>query len=360
MLRSADNVFRFFFIILLLFISACSEQQPEQTEITRPVRAMKVGDSEPLTGRKFPGRAQAVNEVNLAFEVNGTLNKRPVNVGDSVKKGQLLASLDPRDFRSNLKEARAQYQNASANFKRAKELIKKNFISRTEYDRLNASTRIASAELEKVNKALADSEMRAPFSGNISQLYVENFQAIQAKQQIARLVDLSKIEMVIDIPESLISMVPYATNIKVVFDAFPEHQLSAAVKEIGKEASSTTRTYPVTLIMDQPKDIKILPGMAGNASGQPSADAPDRKLENEGIQIPMAAVFSPAADNQAYVWIIDKNRGTVSRQEVTTGRLSNTGILISAGLKPGDWIATAGVHVLREGQKVKIMQDQEK
>ena len=86
--------------------------------------------------------------------------------------------------------------------------------------------------------------MKAPFSGYITELYVENFKAIQAKQQVARLVDLSQIEMIIDIPKSLISLlVPYAEEIKVIFDAFLEHQILAAIKEIVTEASSTSHTY---------------------------------------------------------------------------------------------------------------------
>lgn len=85
--------------------------------------------------------------------------------------------------------------------------------------------------------------MKAPFSGYITELYVENFKAIQAKQQVARLVYLSQIEMIIDIPKSLISLVPYAEEIKVIFDAFLEHQILAAIKEIVTEASSTSHTY---------------------------------------------------------------------------------------------------------------------
>lgn len=344
-------------LIALTVTISCSKEEPEQKEIIRPIRAMLVGNAAKSLGRDFPGRAKAVHEVNLAFDVNGTLNKRPVNVGDNVTKGQLIASLDPRDFVSNVKEARANVQNALANFNRAKELIKKSFISKSEYDRLNAQYRGFSAERDKAVKALSDASLKAPFSGFISELYVENFQAVVAKKLIARLVDVSQIKMIVDIPESKISIVSQVKRITVIFDAFPNRKISATVKEIGKEASSTTRTYPVTLIMDQPEGIRILPGMSGKARADAIAStSPETSIKS--IQVPLSAVFSPD-DNQSYVWLINKTTQTVKKQPVTLKRISSNGLLITKGLESGDRIATAGVHFLREGMKVRIMQNKE-
>jgi len=165
--------------------------------------------------------------------------------------------------------------------------------------------------------------------------------------------------MIIDIPESKISLVPYAEKITVVFDAFPDHQISAAVKEIATEASSTTRTYSVTLIMEQPKEFKILPGMSGKATGQASDKAPNKIAKSKGIQVPVSAVYSPANDEKSYVWVINEESGRVRSQAVSLGKIASTGLVITDGLKVGDWVATAGVHFIREGLKVRIMQDQE-
>jgi RND family efflux transporter MFP subunit len=141
-------------------------------------------------------------------------------------------------------------------------------------------------------------------------------------------------------------------DIQVRFDAFPDRQIPAEVWEIGTEASQTTRTYPVTLIMDQPEGIKILPGMAGQASGKRkrAGDAGGRAIE-----IPVSAVFSPDDTDVSYVWVIDENTKAVSQREVKTGSLTDFGILVNDGLKPGEWIATAGVHYLREGQQVRLL-----
>ncbi len=343
-------------VLLLLLASGCDEKEPEKAAVIRPVLAVKVGDIAAIGGRSFPGQARAIQQANLSFDVSGTLKNRPVKLGDTVTKGQLLASLDPRDYQSSLKAAQAEFTKSKANFERAQELVEKDYISKAEYDRMQAATKVAAAQVETASKALDDTELKAPFAGRISELYVENFQAVQAKQQVIRLVDTSRIEMVIDIPEALISIVPYVKSVLVKFAAFPDQKIVAGVKEIGAEASKTTRTYQVVLVMDQPKGITILPGMAGEARGNPD-DIPKKIAEqggSMGLLIPVSAVFSPDGSNKSYVWIIDEKSGIASRREVVTGQIKSTGLQISKGLKSGEWIATAGVHSIREGQKVKL------
>ena len=118
-----------------------------------------------------------------------------------------------------------------------------------------------------------DDELEAPFDGSIVGIYVENFQDVKPKQPVARLINLARVEMWVDIPEQLISRTSYIKSLRVRFDTFPDRELSASIKEVGREATQATGTYPVNLIMDQPSDFTILPGMAGRASG--TARPPD-------------------------------------------------------------------------------------
>ncbi len=348
-----SHLFTWLTFISLIIISGCEKSETE-APVIRPVLSMQVGGDASFGGRTFPGQARAIQEANLAFDVSGTLNQRPVKVGDRVKKGQLLASLDPRDYRSKFNAAKAELNRAKATFKRAEELIKEHHISEVEYDKLKATYEVAAANLETARKALSDTELKAPFDGEISELFVKNFVAVTAKQKIARLVDNTKIEMVIDIPETLISRAPAVKQVLVRFDAFPEHDIIATVKEIGTEASKTTRTYPVTLVMDQPEGITILPGMAGEARGDPDQIPQDLKEQMRRIEVPLSAVFSPDESNQSFVWVIDEQAGTVSQRAVKTGELKSQGLVIEDGLVAGEWIAVAGVHRLREGQKVRL------
>ena len=402
-----------------VFLIGCEEEKTTSQQIIRPVRAIKVSDAAQLTGRTFPGRAKAHNEVNLSFRVAGPLITRPVNVGDVVKKGVVLARIDPRDFEVNLRNVQAHLQQAKAklqgmrvarpeDIRRLKASLKKaeaglklalsehkrvmsiraedpgavsaDMVDRAieQKDRAEAELRNAREELrigqrgaraediaakeaeiqalqasvDSAKDALSYTFLKASFDGTIVSTYVENFEFVQAKQAIARLLDTRRIKFVVNIPENLISNLPHVGDIRVRFDAFPDRQIPAEVSEIGTEASQTTRTYPVTLIMDQPDDIKILPGMAGQAWGKRkhAGDAGGRAIE-----IPVSAVFSPDDTDVSYVWVIDENTKAVSQREVKTGSLTDFGILVNDGLKPGEWIATAGVHYLREGQQVRLL-----
>ena len=339
-------------LLLLPVLTSCDPKPPENEKPVRPIPAIKVGESQKVTGRKFPGKAKATQEVNLAFDVAGKLIERPVNIGDSVKQGDVIARLNPRDFKSRVKSTKAELKKTKQNFNRARQLIKDGFISQSEYDRIEAAVDVAEADLDIAQKALKDSVMKAPFDGHIANLFVENYQAVLSKKVIARLLDTTQIEMVVQVPENLISKVSYLEDIKVTFDSFPDTALAATIKEVSNEASQTTRTYPVTLIMQQHDKVKVLPGMAGTASGALVMPGTGEKLEQ--LVVPVNAVFTPDTEKQDHVWVIDKNSGSLQLRAVKTGQLTRSGIQIIDGLQAGEWIAIAGVHTLREDQIVRI------
>lgn len=337
-------------LAVLASLVGCGGEPPPR-EIIRPVRAMQIAEAGALQQRWFPGRARATQEANIAFEVSGRLVQRPVLVGDRVTKGQLLARLDPRDFQNALDQANARAARAQAFRDRVDEAAKTGAVSRQDVDDAEAAVRVAQAEVQIRQKALDDSELYAPFDGTVSAILVENFENVLAKQVIMRVLDTSKIEMVVNIPETLISNAPFVEDIRVQYDAFPGREFPARIKEVGNEASETTRTFAVTLIMDQPEDVHILPGMAGRATGR--VELPGG-VEDTGFEVSASAVFSPDND-KTYVWIVDPDAGTVSKREVAVGRLTPRGLVVK-GVKPGEWVAIAGVNVLQEGQKVRIME----
>jgi RND family efflux transporter MFP subunit len=336
---------------LLLGIAGCGEEAPPPDPI-RPVVSMVIADAEGFRGRRFAGKARAVNESNLAFEVSGKLIERPINVGDEVEQQQLLARLDPRDFQAALKSATAELARDTSNLARGREMLAEDVVSQVEYERLEARQLISEANVELAEKALADSVLVAPFSGRVAAIYVENFENVRAKELILRLLDMSQIEMVMQIPESLIGSVPLLEDIEVRFDPFPDIAISATVKEIGSEASETTRTYPVTLVMTPPAGVEILAGMAGEATGTVNAA---KDPSETGFEVPVAAVFADDASqsNQSYVWVVDEASNTAIRQPVEMLSFGVRGVFVS-GLQVGDRIAIAGVHSLREGQSVRI------
>ena len=347
----------------------CSQPPvPDDTSV-RPLRVMQIGAAERLSGRSFPGRAAAFQEVNLSFRVGGPLLTFPAKVGDKVQTGDVLARLDPRDYeitvlsvQGELERAQAElilaereYQRAVAAEAKSPDLISESELDRRlgSRDRSKANVNALGAALQAANDELAYTKLVAPFDGTVVTTFAENFEDVRFKQPILRLLDTTRLEFTISIPETLITLLPAVGNISVIFDAFPDVQVLAQIEEVGSEASESTRTYPVTLIMDQPKDIEILSGMAGKASGQVASGDTD----DTPVTVPVTAVFSPDADGSSNVWIIDDATSTVTRRKVETGRLVAGGIEINSGLNNGELIAVAGTNFLTEGQQVRPIFD---
>jgi RND family efflux transporter MFP subunit len=347
-MRNAITVF----VVLtgLVFFIGCGKE-PVEEEIIRPVKAIQVGTAASLAIRPYPGRAAATEEVDLGFEVSGTVIARPVEKGDEVKKGQLLAKLDPSDFINDLKAAKAERDRARAYYDRISIAVKSGAVSKQDLTDAQARLDVADAKVRIKQKQLDDSEIRAPFDGIIAATYVENYQRVRSKEIVLRLLDISRIEFTVNIPETIISDVKHVTELWIVYDAFSDRKIPARIKEIGTEASLTTRTYPVTVIMDQPVDIQILPGMAGVVGGEGKLPGDSGK---EGVIVPIGSVFTPNTKKESCVWIVDSTTMTIHLQPVKTGAVLASGIVVQEGVSMGDWIATAGLHTLQEGQQVTI------
>jgi RND family efflux transporter MFP subunit len=368
-MNSMQNILIMPALLGVLLLAGCSGDQPEEAAAVRPVKAYQVSDADQFLTRSFPGRAKAHNEVDLAFRVDGELILLPNDlIGQQFKQGELIASLDPRDYEVKVEDMEGQLENARASARRAQSDYQRELnifkeeagaTSKTSVenklaarDAANADVRSITASLEAARDELGYTHLKAPFDGTITAKYTDNFQSVRAKENVVRLLDNSKIEMVVNIPENVISGLPNVKDIAVTFDAFPDQPVPAEIFEIGTEASQTTRTYPVTLIMNQQEDFTILAGMAGRARGLLRESA---ETAAGGVHVPVGAVFTPETEDSNYVWVIDEQTGVVRQQEVVTGELVRAGIQVLEGLKPGDWVATAGVHTLREGQQVSIM-----
>jgi len=342
-----------------LLLTGCADAPPAEP-VERPVVAMQIPEEDEFEARRLSGQARAAREVNLSFRVAGTLAGLPVSVGDTVVEGQPLAMLDPNDFEVRVRNAEAQLNEGRAGLALAEEEFDRYTRAaeqgaaseleviqrRTSRDAAIATVAALEATLQTATDQVSYATLSAPFGGRIVATFVDNFEDLQAKQAVLRLLDDSSIEMVVNVPESLIGRASPGGRVFVEFDVLPGTVLDAMIKEIGTEASEVTRTYPVTLSMSQPATgERVLPGMAGVAWGK----APE--VREPGVLAPLSAIASDG-DNR-YVWVIDEGTGLVSKRVVTIGETQSRGVLIE-GVEVGEWIATAGVHYLQEGQTVRL------
>lgn len=293
-------------------------------------------------------------------------------------------------LKAALAEAEATYQQALSDYQRIDELYQKGAATEAQHDATLARRDVTAAEVttakedlniglrgaraedldakraqiealeaaeENARNQLDYTVLRAPFDGTVAARYVHNFQTVQAQQPIVRILDVSKIEVTVQVPESLITLAPRVKEVNCRFDAFPGREFVGQITKIGSEASQTTRTYPVTVTIDQPEDVQILPGMAAIVRAEP----PEGETESgEDLVVPPRAVFTDEtaqAGQQSYVWVVEEDGGKVVRRAVTTGELTPVGVAVTEGLQTGEWVVTAGVHSLREGQQVRIAQE---
>ena len=290
-------------------------------------------------------------------------------------------------LKATVAEAQASYQQAFAEHQRQATLLPQGAITQSEFDvslarREGTAARLKKAqedlniglkgarpedieakraEIKALEAAVGNAKnqldyavLKAPFDGTVAARYVDNFQTVQAKQPVIRLLDVSKIEVTIQVPESLISLVPRVKKAVCRFDAFPGREIIGQVTKVGSEASQTTRTYPVTVELEQPSDAQILPGMAAIVRSLPEEDG---DVASGELAVPAGAVFAEEAGQQTYVWVVDEGSQKAARREVATGNLTPVGIAVTKGLVVGEWVVIAGVNSLREGQQVRILQE---
>ena len=344
-----------FCLILLPLLSACSEKAPpELEEVVRPVKVMIVGTGAGIGGRTFPGSVQATGQVDLSFRVGGPLIEFPVMEGDLVAKGQVLARIDPRDFHITLNAARAQLERTDADFRRYSALYEKDAVSKAQLDQARAAREVARASFDDAEAALDDANLRAPFAARVGATFVENFQDVVAKDAILSLVDVTSVDVLVDIPENLVaSFRPEMIDspLTVSFDAAPGKEFEVKVKEIAAQADPRTQTFRATVTLPQPEGVNVLPGMTADVTRHAAPD------ESQPIVVPAVAVMADAA-GRPYIWLVDSASNTLSRRMVETGALTGSDSLeIVSGLSSGELIAISAASRLRDGMKIQPVEE---
>ena len=340
-----------------------------QKEIIRPVKTVTLRSNRKGGMWQYYGTLQGGRRVDLSFRVSGPVQNIKVDKGASVKKGQLLATLDPRDYQTQLKQAQsmqaqaqAQYEDSVANFKRYENLYEQKVVPKSTYDTQKTQMNVALSALNAakasttaVRDSLKDTELRAPFDGVIVDRMVESFQDITAKQTIFILQDISMLEIVFNVPENDVIWASQAAaasstraSIRAKFDAIPDMSFPLTMKEFVLQADRSTNTFPVTAVMPRQKDVALLPGMAAVVEVEMSDSEDGERI----FTVPQTAVV--VSGDKTYVWRCENN--AVKRVSVRQNTPHNNGYIdiSSEQLRDGNKIVVAGAHLLHEGQKVRM------
>jgi len=338
---------------------ACGKPAPTQ-EPVRAVKVITVGVSETDGQTPYAGEVRAQVESRLGFRVAGKLIRRHVELGQRVRAGQLLAEMDPQDYKLAVDAVRAQVQAATTNrdlaaadFKRYKELRDKDFISGAELERRETALKSAQAQLDAAQAQLASqgnqlaySRLLADHAGVITGLDADAGQVVAAGTPVVRLAQDGPREVVFAIPEDKLATVKVGQLAHVKLWA-SDQQVQARVRDIAGSADPVTRTFTVKLALAE-KDAPAL-GSTVTVLIQRGKDLP-----TQAIQLPTSALRQEGG--QTAVWVLDTASMTVKSQVVQIATANGNEAVVAAGLQAGQQVVVAGVHVLSPGQKVTLYQ----
>ena len=240
-----------------------------------------------------------------------------------------------------LKVAEAQLESARQELKKGEAGSRKEDL-----DAQRAAIKALEAQLQNARNNLDYATLRAPFAGIIATRDVENFANIQAKEPVARLQRISRLDLEFDVPGSDVARFSRTNNpvVKAELDALPERVFSAQFVDFNTQADTATQTFRARVSIEPPSDTMILPGMTGTIRFRA------REAGEPVILIPFGAVAS-SSDGSSFVWAIED--GKVAQRPVSVGETRQSSVVIESGLSDGDKIAIAGLHSLQEGMSVK-------
>jgi len=359
--------FQLFKLSLSLFLLAslsagCSQQNPETKSSPRPVKVFRVGYNHAESMSSYAGEVRPRFETTLSFRVAGKIIARSVEIGDFVKKGQVLAKLDVNDFQLAVQALQAQIKSAVADrdfakedLLRYRELLAQKVISPPDFDRhqtlyTNAQERLTTleAQLKQTTNQLQYTELAADRDGVITTFAVEKGQVVAAGQPVVKLAQLDEKEIHFDIPEQRVVGTKTRQLVDVSLWSDDKQKFKAKIREISAAADSASRTYRVKAsLLDGQEQARL--GMT--ATVWLASD------KTEQIIAPLSAVFtSQDQPKQQKVWLVDEAKQQVKAVPVQIGVALADELTTVTGLNAGQLIVSAGVQRLEEGQSIRLLE----
>ncbi len=338
----------------VMIVSACKRKQAAYQNIPRPVRVMKV-ESFGQMQKVYTGVVEAEEYSKLAFKVSGPLVEMNVQEGQKVKKGTVVAAVDPLDYNLQNEANKAAWLTAKSKLERNKRLLAMQAISRQEYEIAEADYIRTKSAYETSSNTLRDTKLRAPFDGFVETRYVENYQKVQSGEPIIKLVNPDKLEIGFILPEINVNLTREKIRIEVEFDTYKGQWFKAEVKEFV-DASPDGSGIPVRLAIVDPafsrERINIYPGFSCKVR---------LNIDNslgEGFAIPMSAIFKDTKTGETSVWLYYETSETVTRQPIKVEQVFGTDYVhVVSGLNADNVIVVAGVNYVTEGQKVSLVEN---
>jgi multidrug efflux system membrane fusion protein len=343
-------------LFMLATIAACSKPA-EKAEDIRPVRVIQLAADNVDVVAEFAGEVRPRVESRLGFRVGGKIVARKVDSGTVVKHGQVLMQLDPQDLQlaqaqanAGLRASESNLSLAKAELDRYKDLRDKNFVSQAVLDAKQTAFQAAQANYEQASAAYKNQSNQTGYTalvsdidGVVTSVEAEIGQVVTAGSPVVRVAKLGEMEIVIGIPEAKVDALRMVQDVRVKIWARPNDVIRGKIREVSPIADPSTRTYTAKIsIPNAPVEVKL--GMTAYVTFA-------AKTPNAQIKVPLSALYQEKGTTS--VWVVENN--TVKLVPVQVLGPSGNEILLASGVTPGQTIVTAGVNLLKSGQKVKIL-----
>ena len=337
-------------LALVFILIGCSDRTPPEPVLQhiRPAKLMTVTSQIDGVQYNFTARLEALQSIDLSFEVGGPLLEMPVREGESIETGSMIAALDPTEFQLAVQEAKVQLKLAGQDLTRKRKVLAENGIAKSAVEDAQSNYELQRVRLNKANERLSDTRIYAPFDAYVSRRYFDTFVNVTPGAPIVKLHDLTKLQVIMNIPENLIATAGTEQILRawVEFAFAPGRQFDLDYYENRGEAESLAQTYEVSFVMDNPKEPNLLPGMTASATIE-------MKRTDEASMLLPSSSLVPTPDNKLAVWVFDPITQIVSRRVIESGTPTQAGVPVTNGLRAGEQIVVTGGSQLQEGMQVR-------
>lgn len=335
-----------------LTLGACdgNSSSQEETIIVKTATANAYSNE---TVKEFPIITQPFRTTELSFRVSGPVDRLDVYAGNYYRRGDIIAEIDPRDYRIRRERAEAVYRQAKAEYERISTLYQKNNLSASAYEKARAEYTSAKAAFDTAVNELEDTRLVAPFDGYVGEVYVEKFQDVKASQPVLTFIDIDQLKIEAYVTQDIAYRVQPRQSVRLTLDVQPDTTLEAQVAEVSKGTTQNNLSYLVTALLPN-KEARLLAGMSGKIRFEEAAPELADSTATRLVCIPQTALCNRPTVG-SYVWTVQPESGMVSQRKVTvSGLLPHGNAGVTAGLQPGEIVATSNLRFLSDGMKVKI------
>lgn len=353
-----------FVVLCMSVVPAACQEKPEVVERVRAIKTMPVKEQVAEEIRKFSGRVAAVDSSDLSFQVSGQVESVNVDIGDRVKKGHVLAALDPEPYqlevdaiKAELAKAKDNVAKTKAEYERHKRIFEQGagaqrFVEVAEYNykAARSAVKYQMARLDQANRDLRKTKLIAPYDGAIAWRSIQPNEEVKVGQKVFEIDATGKMEVKLAVPETTIDRIHIDDPVTIAFPTLPGASVKGRISYIGS-AAIEANAFPVKVELMNP-DKAIKPGMTAEATLT-------MKNENHkyGYILPVQSILPTQESGQGYAFVYDPQTSTVKKTPIRFSGAVKKNAIITEGLQAGDVVAVAGVSFLADGMKVKLMRD---